>query len=291
MNIWCGDEAVAQIYAKLLREGPSLEGRIPGAKLTVAPMNASAFEPLDMGWFELPPIAQVMGNMAVIKIAGGLVPGEAGWMRIRGMIGYEDIKAALEETSTRNDLQGVLLYVDSPGGSTNGLKATAEYIKAFSANVKPVVAYAATACSAGYWLASAASHIVCDETSTMGSIGTIIQLVNYTGANEKEGISYNIFKSGSLKMAGNPDEELSEEAKKLFQGIVDDMTAIFMSALATNRKMPYETVKARFGDGRHMLGARAAALGLADELGSRNTAIIKLQNLISAKTSSNLVRV
>lgn len=289
MNIWCGDEALAHIYAKSLRDGPNPLARSRDAKLVMA-SHGSCFEEEDDGWFVLPPIAQVQGNMAIIKVAGGLIPGEAGWRRAYGMLGYEDIKRAFVESASRNDIQGILMYVDSPGGSTNGLKATSEFIKSYSASVKPVVAFAANAASAGYWLASSAQAIVADETATMASIGTVLQLVDYTAANEKEGVRFNIFKSGSLKMAGNPNEELSPEAAALFQGIVDDLTAIFMNAVATNRGMSYEVVKARFGDGRHMLGGRATAMGLADQVGYMSDAVMKLQGLINSR-GTNLPRV
>lgn len=275
MEFWMGDECNAQKYASLMLNPPV-------DKIKNAPMMTSAFEP-DRYW-GLPAMAQMSGDVAVIKIAGNLIAGEAGWRRAFGYIGYEDIKAAVIEALSMNEVKSIMLYMDTPGGMVNGVESTTRMIRE-AGKVKPVTAFAATAASAGYWLASAAQYVVADNTSILGSLGSILQFVNLVDYYAKEGIKYHIFKSGTLKMAGNPNEEMSDEAKKYFQEQVDDMTTIFYSTIAKNRGRDMATMRSEFGDGRSVLGARALAGGLIDELGGMGVALTKAKELAEKQSS------
>lgn len=268
MEFWCGDETVAHKYAHLQLQKPTtkLEMEYKAA--------ASAFDP-NYG----PAMAQMSGDTAIIKVSGGLIAGQAGWRSLYGMVGYEDVKSAVVEAIGRNDVKGVLMYFDTPGGSVNGVEATARLINE-AGKIKPIVGYAATAASAGYWLASATSYIVADNTSMVGSLGSILQLVNLVDMYAKEGIKFHTFKSGELKMAGNPNEELSEEAKAHFQMQVDDMTTIFYRNIANYRGMDATQMRRDFGKGHGVLGMRALAGGLIDELGGMGVAMAKLKSLI-----------
>ena len=274
MEFWMGDEANAQRYAALALN-PPLD------KIKGAPMLAqSAFE--EDRYYGLPAMAQVSGDVAVIKIPGTLIAGEATWRRLYGYIGYEDIKGAIIEALGRSDINSIMLYMDTSGGMVNGVESTAKMIRE-AGKVKPITAYAATAASAGYWLASAAEYIVADNTSVLASLGSIMQFVNLVEYYAKEGVKYHTFKSGSLKMAGNPVEEMSEEAKKYFQEQVDDMTTIFYAAIARNRAKDPVAMRKEFGDGRAVLGARALAGGLIDELGGMGAALTKARMLAESR--------
>lgn len=243
---------------------------------------ASAFKGVDAGWVTLPPMAQMVNDVAVIQVAGPLVAGNAGWRRMFGVIGYEEIKAAVVEAVSRPDVNGILMHFDTPGGAVNGVKPTAEVIRQ-AGRMKPIVGYAATAASAGYWLASATSKIFADDLSMIGSIGTIMQFVDLTKMNEQNGVSYNIFKSGSLKMAGNPNEPMSDAAKEQFQQVVDDMNAIFYKSVATYRKTTSAQLRGNFGDGRAVVAPRALAGGLIDGLGGTGAAMSELRAQINAR--------
>ena len=271
MELWCGSEDIALQYARMKVEGT------PAHLMNFK--AAGAFEEDDFG---LPPIAQMVGNTSVIKVSGGLVPGQAGWRRLFGMIGYDDIKGAMLESVKREDAEGIILYVDSPGGAVNGLEPMAKFITEVG-KIKPVVAYAASAASAAYWMACKTKHITASETSQIGSIGVIMQLVNLTDRNAQEGIKYHIFKSGSLKMAGNPNEDMSEEAKKYFQQMVEDSSTIFYKAVSEGRNIPLRQVRSDFGDGRTFLGARALAYNLIDKVGGMEVSMRHLQSLIAEK--------
>lgn len=280
MNIlWCGDDQSAKAYAESLYKMPEAPKGV-SAKLVVPGAEASAFKSKDYGWFEVPPMAYVSGSTAVIQIRGSLIPGRAGVRQLMGMVGYEDIKAALIEAVSMAEVDGILLEVDSPGGAVSGLNSALSAIKNVG-KLKPVVTYAMNACSAAYWLASGTPFIAADEMGQVGSIGTLIQVTNRVDALAKEGYKIEVFKSGSLKMAGNPNEEMSDEVRKYFEEQISDMAAIFYKAVGDSRKLSVEEVKVKFGDGRSMLGVRGLSTGLLDAVGSVNVAHEHLRKLAS----------
>ena len=277
MELFCCDEAsmrkVLEIDIKNLPSNTNV-------KVTMG----SAFEPMDTGWVVIPPMAQMVGDIAVINVSGAMVAGAAGWRRLFGAIGYEDIKSAVVEAVGKSEVNGIMMYYDTPGGSVNGLKQTADLLRQVG-KIKPMNAYAAQAASAGYWLASSSGKIFSDDMNLIGSIGTIMQTVDYTKANENEGIKFHIFKSGALKMAGNPNEPLSDEAKAHFQELVDDMTAVFYKAVAQGRGGNAATLRQTFGDGRVMTAPRALAGGLIDGLGGTAAALSDLRSRITSTKS------
>ena len=260
MELWLGSEASATKYAELLKAGPP-EGWKPT-------MKCSAFK--SQGG--LPPVAQAAASTAIVKIAGTLIAGEAGWMRMYGMLGYEEIKAAVYEVMTSDNFDSVVFYVDSPGGSVNGLQSTMAAMSQL-AKMKPSVVYAANACSAAYWVSAGAGPIVASELSTLGSIGAVVQLRNVVKALDDEGVKVHTFKSGSLKMAGNPYEELSDEAKEHYQKMVDTGAEAFMKDVATARGLKQETLKKAVGDGRTMHAKEALQNRLIDKIGTLSDAL------------------
>lgn len=276
MELWSGDAHSAHEYVALMKN-PPLD------RLKEAPVNLSAFE-ADRFW-GFPAMAEMSGDIAIVKIGGTLISGSAGWKKAFGYLGYEDIKAALIEAAGKSEVKGLLLYFDTGGGAVNGVEGTARLISEL-AKFKPTVGYAATAASAGYWLASGVTHLVADNTSTLGSLGTIIQLANTIEMYGKEGIKYETIKSGALKMAGNPLEEMTPESRAYFETLVNDMTSIFYGAIAKHRGMDATQMRATFGDGRSVLGIRALAGGLIDEIGGVGAALAKVKSMVEDSTKN-----
>ena len=271
MELWLGSEESATKYAELLKAGPP-EGWKPT-------MKCSAFK--SQGG--LPPVGQAAASTAIIKIAGTLIAGEAGWMRMFGVLGYEEIKAAVYEVMTSDNFDSVVFYVDSPGGAVNGLKSTMSAMSQL-AKMKPSVVYAENACSAAYWISAGAGPIVASELSMLGSIGAVVQLRNVVKSLENEGVKVHTFKSGSLKMAGNPYEELSDEAKEHYQKMVDTGAEAFMKDIATARGLKQETLKKAVGDGRTMHGREALQNRLIDKIGTLSDALKIVQTDVKRRS-------
>ena len=213
------------------------------------------------------------GGLAVLPIYGVLAKRMNLFMQISGGTSTElvmrDFQLALED----DDIRAIVLDVDSPGGTVDGTEALGELV--YSARgVKPVVAFAnGMAASAAYWVASAADIVITEETGEAGSIGVVQVHYDYSRADEKAGVKPTLIYAGKYKTAGNDAEPLGREARDYLQGGVDYMYSIFVETVARNRGVSVEQVLEDMADGRIFIGRQALEAGLADEIGSFETAL------------------
>ena len=219
-----------------------------------------------------PSIYQLIGDVAVVKISGSLVPGQALWMRYYGVLGYDDIKNALVKAVSDQKAKSILLHSNSGGGAVNGVQEAQTFISAV-AKVKPMSVYSEFCCSAAYWLASAAGHITTSATAINGSIGVVRVAMEYSKQMEDNGVGVKVFRSGRYKMLVNPYEKLSEEAITEEQAKLNDLYDIFTAAVAANRGVSQTVVDTTMGQGREFLGRRGLEAGLVDALGSFEDAL------------------
>lgn len=176
--------------------------------------------------------------------------------------------------SLRKDPQvvAVVLRIDSPGGGVAPSQEIYEEVTRLR-EAKPVVASLGNvAASGGYYVAAATSLIVAAPGTLTGSIGVIMDFHQLEGLAEKIGVSETVVKSGPYKDIGHPLRPMTDAEKKLLQGMVDDVYAQFVDAVATGRHLDPARVRT-LGDGRLYSGAQAKAAGLVDELGGLNTAV------------------
>lgn len=186
------------------------------------------------------------------------------------------------------DIKGVLLRVNSPGGSIAPSQEIYEAVKGLDA-VKPVVAsYATVAASGGYYASSPARVIVANPGSITASIGVMAEFVTVTEALEKLGIKPEVLTTGRFKAAGTPMRELSPEQRSQILGMMTDLHEQFVDHVAEARAMNRDRVAA-IADGRAVTGRQALALGLIDMLGSEETAFMKLKELCEITDEAVLV--
>jgi len=182
-----------------------------------------------------------------------------------------DVVDALERARVADGTVGVIVRIDSPGGSVAPAQEIYDAVWRVRA-VKPVVASLGTvAASAGYYIASAANVVVADAGTLTGSMGVIMELPQYGTLAEKVGVSEEIVKSGPFKDTGQPLRPLRPEERALLQTMIDDVLGQFVDAVAHGRNMDVEKVRA-LADGRVFSGAQAHAVGLVDQLGGLDDA-------------------
>ncbi len=173
-------------------------------------------------------------------------------------------------------VKGVLLRVDSPGGSVGPSQEIFQAVKDLAA-VKPVVvSMGAVAASGGYYVACPAHVIVANPGTITGSIGVKMELANYMGLAEKIGVDFTTIASGKFKDTGNPFDELTEDERNLLTSVVMDLYDQFVGHVAESRKLPDEKVR-QVADGRILTGRQALEEGLVDKLGSMETAMDTLK--------------
>lgn len=210
-------------------------------------------------------------TIAVIPIAGEMFASamydEFG-MPLAGAT-LDDFRDQLRIAENDPDIDGVIVDIDSGGGSPYAGEAIANELKRSPLTSAAVIRdYAA---SAAYWAATGADRIFASEVSEVGSIGVTMSYLEYAGQNEDSGLRYVEIASGPYKNSGDPDRFLSDEEKEKFQESVDRLADFFVAQVALNRNLPEEEVR-ELADGSTFPGAVALSAGLVDELGDQESA-------------------
>lgn len=216
--------------------------------------------------------------LAVGIVRGGLGEGllggvTVGVLELRGVIqdAREPIET-LEKFRKQDGTLAVVLRIESPGGAVAPSQEIYDAVWRVRER-KPVIASLGNvAASGGYYVASAANKIFADPGTITGSIGAIMGVPQYAPLAAKLGVSEEVVKSGRYKDTGHPLRPLAPEERALLQGMVDDVLAQFVTAVAKGRGL--EPAKIRpLADGRIFSGAQAHKLGLVDELGGLDAAV------------------
>lgn len=223
--------------------------------------------------------ALAFGALIFLQTAGqsGRSADHIAKVRIEGTI-TEDEKLIerLQEIGKSAAVKGVILSVDSPGGTTVGGEAIFEAVRAV-AKEKPVVAQVGTlAASAGYMIASAADHIVARKTSIVGSIGVLVQYPDLTGLMEKLGIKLEEIKSSPLKAEPSPFNPTTDEERAAVRSMIMDSYDWFVGLVEERRPLNRQEAE-RLADGRVYTGRQALELDLVDALGGEEQAIAWLR--------------
>lgn len=195
-----------------------------------------------------------------------------------------DINAALEDQS----VQSILLHIDSPGGSVDGVENLADIIRA-AAQIKPVVSFAdGTMASAAYWLGSAADAIVASSsTAQIGSIGVVATHRDVSRAEEVAGVKTTEISAGRYKRIASQYGPLTESGQAEIQRQVDGIYTIFVDTVASNRGVSAEKVLSDMADGRVFLARDAQARGMVDYIASLGATISNMANGIWPTNSQN----
>ncbi|KZB52906.1 MULTISPECIES: signal peptide peptidase SppA [Thalassospira] len=195
---------------------------------------------------------------------------------------------ALEQIEGDSDVAGLIVHINSPGGTMVGGEALFESLRRIG-ETRPIVAEMGTvAASGGYMTAIAADHIIAHRGTVTGSIGVIFQSMNFTGTLEKLGVEPLTVKSGPLKAVPNPFEPTDDAARTAMESLISDMFGVFVDMVAERRGMDTETVR-QLADGRVYTGQQAVANGLIDEIGGRREALRWLQDEMGVSPDAAVV--
>ena len=193
-------------------------------------------------------------------------------IEISGTITGDDRTLALIERARKNSrVEGVIVTIDSPGGTTAGSEAVYEVLRRL-AGEKPTVAQVDTlAASGGYMVAIAADHIVARQSSIIGSIGVIVQYPNFKGLLDDWGVDVRAIKSTPLKAEPSFFGEPPAGAEDMLRALVLDSFDWFKGLVAERRGFDDATID-RLADGSVYSGRVGLENGLVDALGGRETA-------------------
>ncbi|PGT91206.1 signal peptide peptidase SppA [Bacillus sp. AFS040349] len=174
----------------------------------------------------------------------------------------------IEAAGEDNTIKGVILRVNSPGG---GVVESAEIHKKLlelkEASKKPLyVSMGTQAASGGYYISTAGDKIFAAPDTLTGSLGVIMQSINYGGLAEKYGVKFETIKSGPYKDIFSPTREMTEDERNILQSMVDNAYAGFVDVITEGRPLSEDQVR-KVADGRVYDGRQAKEINLIDELG------------------------
>lgn len=173
---------------------------------------------------------------------------------------------AIAEAARDPSVRGMILSIDSPGGTVAGGEGLHAALRRFRERKPLAAVMRGTAASAGYMIAMPAERIFARESTLTGSIGVILQNFEVSDLMETLGIRAELLTSGVLKGEPNPFRPLSPEGRAALEAVMRDMHAQFVGMVVEGRRLPRETVE-RLADGRVFTGRQALSLQLVDAIG------------------------
>ena len=225
-----------------------------------------------------------MDKIAVIPVTGSIMIGGYEGFITEG-ISPDIILEKLKEAEDDKSVKGVIIELNTGGGTAVGSKEIADAVKKLKKK-KPVVALIRDiGASGGYWIASSADKVVADPLSLTGSIGVLGSYLQFSGLFDKYGVEYERLVGGKYKDMGMPFKELTDEERALLQKSIDKAHDYFIKDVAANRKLDVDEVR-RLATGEPFLGIEAKELGLVDELGNMDTAVNITKQLAGIKDAS-----
>lgn len=194
----------------------------------------------------------------------------------------ESFARQVENLKKYPNLRGVLLVIDSPGGSLASSVEIADTIKELGEGL-PIVAFAQGAMASGSYYAGMYAHtIVANRGAMIGSIGVIFNGYNIADLMGRLGIQSQSLKAGEFKEAGTFAREWSENEKTYLQNLLNKQYAMFVGDVAAARRLNPSDYK-NFAEGKIFSAFEAANLGLIDLVGSQTNAINILKELSGVK--------
>lgn len=186
--------------------------------------------------------------------------------------------ASLDQILNDDTIQGVVLYVNSPGGGAIESAEIHEKLVQIKEekNIPIYVSMGSMAASGGYYISAPADKIFAHRETITGSIGVIIQSYNYAELAEKLGIEFETIKSGPHKDMFGGSRASTDAERAMIQEMVNESYEVFVDVIEQGRGMSEAEVK-KVADGRILGGSQAIRAGLVDELGNLEDAIEALR--------------
>lgn len=200
----------------------------------------------------------------------------------RGLAGLSEepdmvarIKEELKMAARDNHMKAIILRINSPGGTVTASDMIYHEIEQFKKNthIKVVACIMDLGASGGYYVAVSADRIIAHPTTVTGSIGVIMLNLSVEGLLQKIGVKDTSIKTGEYKDMGSPLKTMTEEERKIFQGVMDTLYERFLTVIAENRKELSPEKLRSLADGRIFTAQQALEHGLIDQIGYLDEAV------------------
>lgn len=223
-------------------------------------------------------IGETDNKIAVVNVEGAIVDGESDEENAGG----DTIAMLLRQAHDDKDVKGVVLRVNSPGGSAFASEIIRQEVTHLQKAGKPVVvSMGGMAASGGYWISSTADYIVADKNTITGSIGIFAVLPTFENTIKKIGVSADGVKTSDLAL-GSLLSPLSAELNDVLQLEIEHGYDQFLTKVSEGRHLTKAQVD-KVAQGQVWLGSEALAHKLVDELGNLDTALGKAMELVNER--------
>jgi len=251
----------------------------------LAAWRAKQTERADAGGGGRQPYTLTAAGIAVVGIAGPLMK-QVGSMEdgTSTVLVRRQIRAATNSA----DVKGIMLLVDSPGGTIAGTADLADDIAKAETKKPTATYYQDLGASAAIWAGSQTGYQSANVTAAIGSIGVYTVAHDLSKMAEQEGVGVYVIASGKHKGLGVPGTPVSAELLAELQKRVDGLAVHFIQAVARGRKLSIEAVT-EIADGRVHAAADAVSLKLIDRVESFDEALAALERRIGSQSKGRKV--
>jgi protease-4 len=206
------------------------------------------------------------------------------------IIDSQEIVRQFKKYRENRSVRSIIFRVDSPGGGVSASQEIYEEVRKTRQSGKPVVvSMGSVAASGGYYVSCGATTIVANPGTLTGSIGVIFQFLHFSELMNKIGIDASTFKTGKFKDIGSPFRKTTEDEKKFFDQLLEDVYDQFVAVIAKERKLDRKVVLG-YADGRVFTGRQAREYGLVDTLGTYEDAVSIAAKLGDIKGKPKVVK-
>ncbi|WP_066258154.1 signal peptide peptidase SppA [Neobacillus drentensis] len=216
--------------------------------------------------------------------------GETGSFLQSSGYNHQDFMKKLNYIKEDDSVKGIIIKVNSPGG---GVVESAEIHDKLAEiqkkSKKPVyISMGSMAASGGYYISTAAKRIYASPETMTGSLGVIMEGINYEGLADKYGVDFVTIKSGKHKDIMSPTRKMTEEERQILQSMINNSYQGFVKVISEGRNLPVNQVK-KIADGRVYDGRQAKDLHLIDGFGYLDD-VINLMKKQEKLTGAQVVR-
>ncbi len=228
--------------------------------------------------------------ISVISLNGVIGMGSSTSLGSSDEITVKEVQTLLNEARS-DPSKALIIEINSPGGAVEPTQEIYDAIEQFKKDTgkKVYIWMRGLAASGGYYISCAGDKIIAMPTTLTGSIGVIMELVNYQGLLNKIGVKEVVIKSGTFKDMGSPVRPMTPEEKKMFQTIIDQTYQQFFNVVEKARHIPPDKLKT-IAQGQVFTGIQAKQNGLVDAIGNFQFVVDTIKKDLNLKGTPRIIR-
>jgi signal peptide peptidase SppA len=255
---------VEQIYADyLVRETP----------------NQEALFEVEINQTGLSKNVRILDNVGVLTISGVIVPKNDIFVEIFGGAPLDTLTADFKSLMSNEDVDTIVLDIDSPGGSVTGVAIFADMIFQARSQKRIITHSSSMMMSAAMWIGAAAEKIlISDNTVTTGSIGVLTTHLDMEIFNLQRGVVPTEIVAGKKKRIASQLKPLTSEGRAHLQSQVNHLMDVFVGEVARFKGVTTQNVSINMADGDVFIGDKGVQAGLIDDIISFDLLMENLSN-------------